>query len=303
MAFWQWISFALAEAKEAKQVPLILSVDETCISWVTGLRGKARCAADESTLAQRRSNFTLLACISADADIQTLLPQFVLVNKRQLTARDLPAVKALQPSGTHIVQGKSAWCNHGVMRHFWSALAAILKPVAKDRYIILLLDCAGCHIHDSIRSHAERLQIRLIYVPAGTTRYLQPCDLKLFSALKHTLREVWRERKGASVVGALTMQFRMAVLFESLKRMSRRDWTSAFEMAGALGRQTEVNRPLLRVLGWEQTPEVPLMPPSLENASSIFPRRRRLNIVDYVYWRKDGRPLPAEVRRRIPRLE
>ena len=127
--------------------------------------------------------------------------------------------------------------------------------------------------------------------------------LKLFSALKHTLREVWRERKGASVVGALTMQFRMAVLFESLKRVSRHDWTSAFEMAGALGRQTEVNRPLLRALGWEQTPEVPLMPPSLENASSIFPRRRRLNIVDYVYWHKDGRPLPAEVRRRIPRLE
>ena len=49
--------------------------------------------------------------------------------------------------------------------------------------------------------------------------------------------------------------------------MSRRDWTSAFEMA------------LLRALGWEQTPEVPLMPPSLKNALSIFPRRRSSSLL------------------------
>ena len=38
-AFWQWINFAWAEAEEAKETPLVLNADETCIAWVKGLSG------------------------------------------------------------------------------------------------------------------------------------------------------------------------------------------------------------------------------------------------------------------------
>ena len=95
----------------------------------------------------------------------------------------------------------------------------------------------------------------------------------------------------------------MSVLFDAMMRvLPCRSWKSAFEMAGALGRQTEVNGPLLRALEWEQAPTLCRLPPSLKDASSIFPLRRRLNVSDYIYWHKN-RGLPAEVRRLIPLLE
>ncbi|CAE7941282.1 unnamed protein product [Symbiodinium sp. KB8] len=87
-AFWQWINFAWAEAEEAKETPLVLNADETCIAWVK-----------------------------------------------------------------------------------------------------------------------------------GGTKYLRPCDLKPFAALKDTLREVWRERKGGSVLGTRSMEFRMSVLFDAMMRV------------------------------------------------------------------------------------
>ncbi|CAE7913906.1 unnamed protein product, partial [Symbiodinium necroappetens] len=158
-AFWQWINFAWAEAEEAKETPLVLNADETCIAWVKGLSGtvakttQARCAADRASLAQRRSNFTLLACICAESRIQPLLPQFILVNKRQITMKELAVVKGLLPPQTYVVRGQSAWCSHELLRRFLTALATSLEPVSHGRYIILLLDCAACHLHDSIRSH------------------------------------------------------------------------------------------------------------------------------------------------------
>ncbi|CAE7035539.1 unnamed protein product [Symbiodinium natans] len=309
LAYWQWLGFARLEAVTAGQEPLIVNVDETSISFVTGLKGtvikacKGKRAREAASLSQRRSNFTYLAAITPDPAIQPFLPQFVLLNEHQISKEELAAAVRSAPPNVRMLRRPSAWCDNAVMRQYLSALRASLQTAAPDRYAILLLDVARAHVHNSIRDHAKRCRVRLVYVPAGTTKYLQPCDLQLFHSFKRVLEEVWRERKGHAVIGALTMQFRLGVLFEAMKRvLATRKWEKAFQLAGVLGDQRSIKRSLLDVLGWTQVPEIPVRPPSLADAARIFPRRMKIDTMSYIYWHKD-RPLPDEARRNLPCLD
>ena len=90
---------------------------------------------------------------------------------------------------------KSAWNNHGMMRKYLSLLGKCFGNVAKERYVILLLDGHRCHPHESVLAHAKRWGIRLVYMPAHMTGLLQPCDTHVFAKLKAAFGEPWREQK------------------------------------------------------------------------------------------------------------
>ena len=68
------------------------------------------------------------------------------------------------------------------------------------RRVVLLLDCANLHIHASRCRLAKQSRVRLVYVPAKMTPWLQPCDTHVFSAFKQALRRNWQRRK-ADIAG------------------------------------------------------------------------------------------------------
>ena len=153
-----------------------------------------------ASLGDRRSHMTFCASITPDAEVQARLPQVLIGNERQLSAATMRNLTGL-PENIHVWRCKSAWNSHALMRRYLSLPASSLGSVLKDRYVILILDVALCHLHPTILAHAKRCGIRLCYIPASMTAELQPCDTHLFARFKGAFQEVWRRRKSISPGG------------------------------------------------------------------------------------------------------
>ena len=109
-----------------------------------------------------------------------------------------------------------------------SLLASSLGHVLQDRYVILILDVARCHIHHTILAHARRCGIRLCYIPASMPPELQPCDTQ----------EAWREEKALSLGGSFsTTQWLQIVVRTIHSVLPTADWSKAFAADGALSEQ------------------------------------------------------------------
>ena len=180
-------------------------MDETSLArHVSGLTGTVvktptnKCQLGEvATLHERRSYITYLATITHDPEVQPRLPQVLIGSHRQFTATVVKDVSFL-PSNVYMWRCKSAWNSHLLMRRYLSLLASSLGSVLKERYVILILDVARCHLHPTILAHAKRCRIRLCFIPALMTAELQPCDTHLFARFKATFREHWRRQKALS---------------------------------------------------------------------------------------------------------
>ena len=60
--------------------------------------------------------------------------------------------------------------------------------------IHLILDVYRAHFTESVRKHAENLNIELIPIPAGMTDEMQPLDLRIFGPLKRYATRLFRLR-------------------------------------------------------------------------------------------------------------
>lgn len=145
---------------------------------LTRKRGSAKGTLGEaSSLHQRRSHITYLASITHDSDVQLRLPQVLIGNEHQFPAAMMEALTTVSlPDTMHVWRCKSAWNSHALMRRYLSLLTSSLGSIVRDRYVILVLDVARCHIHPTILAHAKRCGLQLCYIPALMTAELQPCD-------------------------------------------------------------------------------------------------------------------------------
>ena len=211
---YPWLNFALAQAPPHRP-PLCLNMDETAlIRHPTGLRGYVakvsgpNCiAADKSSLADRRCYMTYLACVADDPSIQPKLPQVLLGNEHQLTLETMRSIADDLPRSIMVWRQKTSWNSKATMRRWLTVLATALGDVVKEgyRYVILLVD-------ETILQHARRCGIRLVYIPAKMTAYLQPCETHVFAKFEHAFRKLWRERRSLSPDGAISMRAWMQVV-------------------------------------------------------------------------------------------
>ena len=266
-------------------------MDETSLArHVSGLTGTVvktptnKCQLGEvAPLHERRSYITYLATITHDPEVQPRLPQVLIGNHRQFTATVMKDVSFL-PSTVYMWRCKSAWNSHLLMRRYLSLLASSLGSILKERYVILILDVARCHLHPTILAHAKRCRIRLCFIPALMTAELQPCDTHLFARFKATFREHWRRQKALSIAGSLSTLQWLEVVVSTIQAVLPTDWDAAFAGSGALAEQTRIADVLCAKLGWTSAPLVPEGLPSVETASLVFPRKMKVNVQAYVSW-------------------
>ena len=149
----------------------------------------------------------------------------------------------------------------------------------KDRYVILLVD-------ETILQHARRCGIRLVYIPAKMTAYLQPCETHVFAKFEHAFRKLWRERRSLSPDGAISMRAWMQVVSSAIQQiLTRTCWREAFVSNGLLERQQGLSARLRTVLELDDAVDLPREPPSAKKASRIFifPKRMKLNVLSYLF--------------------
>ena len=247
-----------------------------------------------------RGHVSFLATVADDATVQPLLPQVLLGNEHRFTRSALRGVASACPDGVHLWRQKSAWNSHATMRSYLCLLAKRLGDVLRQRYVILVLDTATVHIHMSIYKLARQKGIRLLYVPAKMTRYLQPCDTHVFSIFKAALKENWRRRKGSVPEGRMDTGEWLRTIFATVDEILAKDWADAFRKDGISCQQRALSKQLCLSLGWDSMPSIPCVAPPPTEARCIFPDRLRLDIAAYVEWipASHRRCRPAALRRR-----
>ena len=291
MAFYQWMNLAHAEAPPDRP-PLCINMDETAlVRHVTGLRGCvakasqiASVAVDRATLADRRSYMSYLACISDDVTVQDRLPQVILGNQHQLSVALMRSMDL--PSNVVVWRQQSAWNSRETMRRWLSLLSKSLGELVKRRYVILLLDVHLSHIDKSIYVHARRCGVRLVYIPAKMTSFLQPCDTHLFAKFKHAFRVSWERTRSLSPGGVVSTASWMQVVVDAIQQvLPKTNWRSAFLSNGIVEKQRALSMRLRTEFGFDDGGvELPCVPPTAADALSIFPQRMKLDIMSYVLW-------------------
>lgn len=291
MAFFQWANAAVATAPHGRR-PLLLNMDETSLAYhFCGLRGTVvrpcnpcshTAPKDKASLNDVRGHVSYLSTVANDVGVQALLPQVLLGNEHKFTRHVLRSVAC--PAQIHLWRQKSAWNSHSTMRRYLCLLAKCLGNLVKERYVVLLVDTAKVHIHISIYKLALQKQIRLLYVPAKMTRWLQPLDVYVFGPFKAALQENWRCAKAVAADGNVDTKRWLQVIFGTIAEVIGKVWSPAFAKVGVTDRQSFVASHLLGALGWTSMPLVPATSPSVEEARKIFPSRMRLDILSYIHW-------------------
>ena len=152
--------------------------------------------------------------------------------------------------------------------------------------MILLLDVHLSHIDKSIYVHARRCGVRVVYIPAKMTSFLQPCDTHLFAKFKHAFRVSWERTRSLSPGGVVSTASWMQVVVDAIQQvLPKTNWRSAFLSNGIVEKQRALSMRLRTEFGFDDGGvELPCVPPTAADALSIFPQRMKLDIMSYVLW-------------------
>ena len=285
----------MASTAPSDRPPVFINLDETSVMrHVTGLRGtvaKFSCreqkAVDRVSLADRRSNISLLGCVTSEVEIQKLLPQVLLGNHHQFTLQLLNSITSGLPTNISLWREASSWNTHATMRKWLSHLLKALGSWVDKRTIILLLDVHPSHIHPSIWQHARRCRIRLLYIPSRMTGHLQPLDTHVYSQFKAAMRRGWQTRKAQIPDGRVSHECWLQIVCEVVSKvLISKSWRHAFLADGILDSQRSLSKTLLAELGFQsEAPHFGNEAPTATEAACIFPMRMKLDIEGYVLWK------------------
>lgn len=250
-AYFRWVNFARAQARLGKK-PLFINLDETALCYsCAGMVGTVVCekalppskqhATENASETETRGHVTLISMLTHEPAIQTRLLQILFGNEHRFSLGLLDFIKPSIPSNVQLWRQKSSCNSHATMRKVLTTLSKALGDLVKDRYIILLLDVAGVHIHPTIHSLAERLRIRLLFLPAKLTYLLQPCDTHLFKRFKHSLQESFREIRSRSDSDSVTAEQWLHLIFKIIRGVIQGvSWKHAFGSVGILEEQRQL---------------------------------------------------------------
>ena len=150
------------------------------------------------------------------------------------TAASLPQVlrafELTRPQNIFVWRCKTAWNTHANMRRYICLLLRSLGDQLRSRHVVLV-------VHASICRLVKQRGVRLVYVPAKMTPWLQPCDTHVFSAFKQALRQNWQRRKADVAGGEVNAVAWLEVICQTIQEVTPRSWQQAFQADGVVSHQ------------------------------------------------------------------
>ena len=245
-SYVQWAKCARAAANDKGKLPLFINMDETAISYCYGNgkglvvskhvlpSGKFHKKAPAKT-SDHKTHISFLAFVTHDSAIQPKLPQIFIGNKKAFLLKTVDALSPKVPEGFYLWREESSWNNNVFMCRALKLLAKHLKDYLASHQIILILDVARCHRHQTVYSLAHRLGIILMYVPAKLTWLLQPADTHVFGRLKLRLRQLWQDLCLRNDAGGVPHAEWLAGAFDLIRKLlCGFKWHNAFLSNGLL---------------------------------------------------------------------
>ena len=192
---------------------VVVNLDETAVERAIARRpghvlGSGRRGAARELLYERvgrsesHGHLTLVASLTPDQSLQQFLPQFVLTKDALVNRREHDRLRRLETPLVW-VPGTSGWVTSENFPSILTALRRVLRHHRPNHAHVLVLDSASQHLATDVLTHASRLNIHLVFVPARLTYLLQPLDTHVFSALKLALHREQLIERSQSDTGAL----------------------------------------------------------------------------------------------------
>ena len=257
ITYFAWVNCALDAAAAAKRVPLIVNCDETAIAFTyTGRKGnvvRTSCNGqsppiERARLAERRGTITHLAFTCNTPGLQKHLPQILLGNAHRFTVQALRETAAETPRNVHMWRDKSSWMNHIKIKQALKLLSSALRPRGNDQ-VILVLDCARCHLRPDVITYAARLGIWVVVVPSKLTHLLQPLDVYTFATCKRALVDAYYKARLRAKAAVLTPADWLRVLLTTVATVfNNTDWEHSFPLVGLSDDQSGLNSAIQQAL-------------------------------------------------------
>ena len=242
LSSWTWSNFLSSLCPPHKRV-VYINMDETAVLfWYDKKAGYVLVpehlsksvfleTEQQATLDKRRLCCTLMAFVSDDAVVQSLLPQVVLVNKRTLTPAEVLSLKnALRANDACIsMQAESAWVSVGTLCEVVKLVGTRLASVKPLAHCKLLIDAATIHVPGRVAAAAARAVLFLHFVPAQMTSTLQPLDVYVFAQLKKALRDLMEMEELRLPRGTIPNKTVIKLLFQAVEDVGqRKTWRKCF---------------------------------------------------------------------------
>ncbi len=182
------------------QLFLLVNADET--SWKLAYMCQltwAKKGAKEvriSTNYDDKESFTSLCAINAENE---KLPLFLLAKGETNRCHAQFGNIQFDFPETQVYHTTKGWSNSESMMEYLKWLRSYYDRKYKftedyesdETKIHLILDLHSSHQKENVKKLAEELHIQLYYIPAGMTDLMQPCDIRVFGALKAKARSCW----------------------------------------------------------------------------------------------------------------
>ena len=228
--------------------------------------------------AARRGCFTYCAVVCSNTAVQPHLPHFLVGTEATISKKLLKAYNALPKTKLQVLRRKTAWVTSAEMVLILRELARALKPHcgAEKCVPILCLDCAPCHLTREVMQAARRCKIELVYIPAASTRLLQPLDVYAFTAFKHCLRCSYQDLRRTAPDGTPEALPWLWALGEMPRHFfAARKWAKAFAGVGATGEAAQLHSTLAAFMQHPETLPVSAKP-TAEEVQCLWPRKRSM---------------------------
>ena len=176
------------ELMATRDLSRIINCDET--SWKlypNGILTWAETGAEDVSvgiLGDEKECLTVLASVTADG--------------RKLPLYFLAKGKTTRVESSQLGSVNYHWKNHSengwMTEDTFSTYLMHLSECYGGQEIDLICDLHKSHHTDQVKMLAQALNINLHYIPAGCTDAMQPCDRRVFGALKGTAKLLFRRR-------------------------------------------------------------------------------------------------------------
>ena len=198
--YLEWLRWVILETL-LERPHVFVNMDETTISHVCsstqGYVPSKRVQRDQNMVRRRRKpdrhdvRTCLLGVVCNVPALQQFLPQVILPSYRKHIRPPAEVLSAYQNTGAPLEywHDTNGWTSSATIKKWLTRLRSIVTSFDDKMWIVLIWDCAPMHLNEQVLSHARRLGILVLFVPAGLTHLLQVLDVYIYSSLKRRIRE------------------------------------------------------------------------------------------------------------------
>jgi hypothetical protein len=282
VTFLAWICWLLNVGLAGKEF-VILNMDETNLSQVdTSKKGTVpnklvlqheKIRAAPRVVDRTNSRTTLMAAVCNDPTLQPHLPQVILPRYSKEASPPQYLLDDYATTGYPLEYWHNTTGNvtPGVMKTWLTRLRSVVHSHRPCAWLVVVVDCATCHLEHSVLIHARRLGIVLLMVPSRLTSMLQLLDVFVFARLKWNLRrELLRETCARPNVRP-TAHHRVWSQANAIRQiLVETDWGDLFPHVGLHPNMSDLRAEIRDAL---PVPEVPARLPAIRDLMFMLGQR------------------------------